>query len=147
MTTRKRRAMPYESGPNLTPLVDVVLVVLIFLMLAGAMTSPRVLSGQTPAIRPAGLAQPLSLELRIQNDAASGQCIITSAGLRISGDSGQLLPALQARFAAYRAAGTNPSDVQLVIRPARDVTYQHVLSVYETAQRARFTKIALGATR
>lgn len=27
MMTRKRRATSYESGPNLTPLVDVVLVV------------------------------------------------------------------------------------------------------------------------
>jgi biopolymer transport protein ExbD len=147
MMTRKRRATSYESGPNLTPLVDVVLVVLIFLMLVGAIASPRVLSGQTPAIHSSAHAPPLSLELRVQNDPATGQFIITGAGLRISGDSGQLLPALRARSAAYQAGGIQPSDVQLVIRPARDVTYQHVLSVYETAQRARFTKIALGATR
>ena len=29
----------YESGPNMTPLVDVVMVILIFLMLAGSFGS------------------------------------------------------------------------------------------------------------
>lgn len=40
----QHREPRYDSGPNLTPLVDVVLVVLIFLMLGGAMAAPRVLT-------------------------------------------------------------------------------------------------------
>jgi biopolymer transport protein ExbD len=143
----KHRAVRYESGPNLTPLVDVVLVVLIFLMLVGAMAAPRVLSARTPAIGSGHGPQPMSMELRVREDPASGTFIITGSGLQIVGDSGQLLPALQGKMLAYKAAGIDPSEVQLVIRPARDVTYQHVLSVYETAQRARFTRVALGATK
>src|SRR5579862_6478490 len=45
-TQRKKKAMKlsvsrkvhYESGPNMTPLVDVVMVILIFLMMAGSFT-------------------------------------------------------------------------------------------------------------
>src|ERR1700748_2936752 len=40
----------YDSGPNMTPLVDVVMVILIFLMLAGSFgASERYLMGDVPA--------------------------------------------------------------------------------------------------
>src|SRR4051812_38395572 len=35
MKMKGAKAVHYESGPNMTPLVDVVMVILIFLMLAG----------------------------------------------------------------------------------------------------------------
>lgn len=147
MMTWKHRTVRYDSGPNLTPLVDVVLVVLIFMMLAGAMAAPRVLSAPVPSIGPASTPRPMSLELRVQDDPASGDFIITGSGLRIIGNSAQLLSALQTRLIRYQSAGINPSEVQVVIRPSPNVTYQHVLCVYETARRAHFTRVALGATR
>ena len=36
MLTTSPRSPRYDSGPNMTPLVDVVMVILIFLMLAGS---------------------------------------------------------------------------------------------------------------
>src|SRR4028118_642974 len=39
MKLRAAKAVHYESGPNMTPLVDVVMVILIFLMLAGSFGS------------------------------------------------------------------------------------------------------------
>src|SRR3954468_9590610 len=36
MRLKGAKAVHYDSGPNMTPLVDVVMVILIFLMLAGS---------------------------------------------------------------------------------------------------------------
>src|SRR5688572_24196286 len=36
MKMKGAKAVHYDSGPNMTPLVDVVMVILIFLMLAGS---------------------------------------------------------------------------------------------------------------
>src|SRR5258707_78634 len=36
MILKGAKAVHYDSGPNMTPLVDVVMVILIFLMLAGS---------------------------------------------------------------------------------------------------------------
>src|ERR1700733_6881 len=36
MKLKGAKAVHYDSGPNMTPLVDVVMVILIFLMLAGS---------------------------------------------------------------------------------------------------------------
>src|SRR2546425_11572324 len=36
MRIKGAKAVHYDSGPNMTPLVDVVMVILIFLMLAGS---------------------------------------------------------------------------------------------------------------
>ena len=36
MRIQGARKVHYDSGPNMTPLVDVVMVILIFLMLAGS---------------------------------------------------------------------------------------------------------------
>jgi biopolymer transport protein ExbD len=147
MVTRKRRQARHDSGPNLTPMVDVVLVVLIFLMLAGAIAAPRVLSAPTARSGPTARSSQMSMDLRVQDDPATGEFIVTGMGLRIVGSSGQLFSALQSRFVAYQAAGIKPSDVQVVIRPSGNVKYQHVLTVYETVERAHFTRAALGTTR
>lgn len=147
MTTRKRHTARHESGPNLTPMVDVVLVVLIFLMLAGAIAVPRVLTAQTARSGANAVVPATSMDLRVQDDPAAGEFVVTGLGMRIIGSPEQLLSALQTRFAAYQAAGIKPSDVQVVIRPSRNVKYQHVLTVYESVQRAHFTRAALGTTR
>lgn len=147
MMTRKRHTARYQSGPNLTPMVDVVLVVLIFLMLAGAIAAPHVLSARTPRLGTSAGPQALSMDLRVQDDPGTRAFVVTGMGMRIVGDSDRLLAALQTRYAAYQAAGIKPSDMRVVIRPSSNVTYQHVLTVYETVQRAHFTHAALGATR
>ena len=49
MTTSGAKQVHYDSGPNMTPLVDVVMVILIFLMLAGSFGgSSHFLVGKTP---------------------------------------------------------------------------------------------------
>jgi biopolymer transport protein ExbD len=140
----------HQSGPNLTSLVDVVMVVLIFLMLAGSIDTVRVLQGKfagraNASPRNVSPTQAISLDIRVLEDP-TGSYVAVGPGMRVAGNVDQLLTALSAKQRAYAAAGINSSDVQVVIRPARDATYQHVLTVYETAQRARFTKVAFAAS-
>ena len=148
MRLKRKRAAQYDSGPNLTSLVDVVMVVLIFLMLAGTFGSIRVLSGK-PALHghQAGAApQPLSLDIRVQEDAAGGSFVATGPDLRVAGDSQELFSQLQTKRQKYVAAGISPDDVQVVIRPAPNASYQHVLTVFEAAGRARFSRVAFAAS-
>src|SRR6476659_6576187 len=57
----------YDSGPNMTPLVDVVMVILIFLMLAGSFgTSEHFMASKTP-IHLRGAAGPNGQLLRLRN--------------------------------------------------------------------------------
>src|SRR3954471_23127207 len=65
----------YESGPNMTPLVDVVMVILIFLMLAGSFgTSEHFMASKTPFHAqgvdghppPPGWTPPKILDVRIR---------------------------------------------------------------------------------
>lgn len=148
--THRHRESRYDAAPNLTPLVDVVLVVLIFLMLGGAMAAgPRVLKATVPPVGggpSAGVPQPTSLELRVLEDPPSGSFIVFGPGFRVAGNVEQLREALSERQRAFVAAGMDPSQIRVIIRPARNVAYQHVLNVYETVRRAQFTNVAFGAT-
>jgi biopolymer transport protein ExbD len=149
MRLLRHRAVQYDSGPNLTSVVDVVMVVLIFLMLAGTFNSVQVLSGK-PAQHGHQRGTPLqalSLDIRVQEDASTGAFIATGPDIRVAGSRDELLAALQAKQQKYIAAGIAPDDVQVVIEPARNVSYQHVLTVFETAGRAKFSKVAFAASR
>jgi biopolymer transport protein ExbD len=148
MRLSKTRATGHHSGPNLTSLVDVVMVVLIFMMLVGSIGSTRVLPGALAGRSARSIGTPtqlLSLDIRVQEDP-TGTYLATGPDMRIAGNTEQLLAALTAKQRAYVAAGIRPSDVQVVIRPSRDASYQHVLTVYETAARANFPKVAFAAS-
>ena len=149
MRVLKRREVRYDSGPNMTPLVDVVMVILIFLMLAGSIGAARVLQGPLTrgGNRAGSFTQALSLDLRVQEDPTSGSFLATGPDFRIAGDATALLSALEGKRRAYEAAGIQPADVQVVIRPAWNVSYQHLLNVYEAAGRAHFSRVALAASR
>src|SRR2546423_14060754 len=73
MKIQGARRVHYDSGPNMTPLVDVVMVILIFLMLAGSFAgaehylvsnlpfSPKGGGGQAP---PPGIVPDEPLEIK-----------------------------------------------------------------------------------
>src|SRR5437762_14167338 len=77
MRIQGARKVHYDSGPNMTPLVDVVMVILIFLMLAGSFTgaehylisqaaySKSGAGGATPP--PGGIPQDEPLEVRVDS--------------------------------------------------------------------------------
>ena len=143
----------YDSGPNMTPLVDVVMVILIFLMMAGSFTQggwflqstvPIKAKGGAQVQLPPGMVPDEPLEVRVDN-AADGFRVV-AGDIRSSGDREQLKAAFAAKLEAFRAAGTSPEKVQVVLMTGRNVRYENIIAVYEAAQRAGFRKVGFATS-
>ena len=143
----------YESGPNMTPLVDVVMVILIFLMMAGSFTQggwflqstvPIKAKGGVQAQLPPGAIPDEPLELWIDN-AADGFRVV-AGDIRATGDREALRAALTQKLVAFEAAGTKRDKVQVVLMPGRNVKYENIVAVYEAALRAGFTKVGFATS-
>lgn len=138
-------AIRYDSGPNMTPLVDVVMVILIFLILAGTFHSGQFLKG--PTIGGGGVStNPLSAApIDLFVDAGPDGFVARFGGERIDGDANALFNRLAEKRKSFGAAGID--DVQVLVRPGRTVRYDHVIRVYEAAVRAGFTKVGFAPSR
>lgn len=135
-----------ESGPNMTPLVDVVMVILIFLMLAGQFGgAEHFLSSNIPMDSggPGGVPNTVALNepIEIRIDSPSPDRFIARAGVVNATTGEQLTAALTDLRTKLNAAGKKTSDLQLKIAPGRDVRLEHVVAVHEASIRAEFEKI------
>jgi biopolymer transport protein ExbD len=142
------RGIQYDSGPNMTPLVDIVMVILIFLMLTGTFAGAEHFLTSNLAFHKTGVGgvQASSipdedlLQVRVSENAARDG-FVAVAGQYQASDKASLAAALRKLRDGYRAANTKLADVQIVIAPSRTVRYKHVIEVFEAAQMADFTKI------
>jgi biopolymer transport protein ExbD len=169
MRIRGAKAIHYDSGPNMTPLVDVVMVILIFLMLCGSFsgathylvsnTSLQVKATGAPAPKPPGYVPPVNLELKVDLDP---QSIVSAGGGSPNGmtaDQKKLLTHIvtigNKRVASYTQlkavldeyaknyqAQNQKDKVQVVISPSNGVLYRHLIDVYQAALDAGFAKVA-----
>jgi biopolymer transport protein ExbD len=146
------QSVRYESGPNMTPLVDVVMVILIFLMLAGSFgTSEHYMVSTTPpgeaAAPPTAKrvdAEPVSIELQVN----------PYGGVRVPGhasliaDRAELTDTLTRLLARLTTeAGRKTSDVRLVLRSDGGVEWGTLAPIYDAALGAKFEKIAFASSR
>jgi biopolymer transport protein ExbD len=146
LTSSKR--VHYDSGPNLTPLVDVVMVLLIFLMLAGSFRGtehylvsnlPIVAKGAGSALPPAGFVPDEPLDIRV--DSPVSDRFVARAGQIQTGDAKALTLQLTKMREQFLSTGTPTDRIQVVIAPGKNVRYQYLVEVYESALRAGFTKV------
>ena len=154
MKIRGAKQVHYDSGPNMTPLVDVVMVILIFLMLAGSFAGaehflvsnlPLSQRGAGGAPMPAGFIPDEPLDIRV--DSPTPDHFVARAGQIQTSD----MPSLEAQLRKMRQdladAGTPTDKVQVVISPGKNVKYKYLIEVYEAALNAEFTKVAFGTAR
>src|SRR5687767_5218152 len=157
MKIQGAKKVHYDSGPNMTPLVDVVMVILIFLMLAGTfganehyLTSKSVSQGGGAATEPPpGTIPDEIFEIQIAPDGTYGFKVlagdINSQGRVPDRDW------LSFRFAEKKAqfdkAGTPVGQIQVVLAPSTSTRYDHIAMVYEAALKAQFTKVGFRTTR
>ena len=146
MKVEGAKQVHYESGPNMTPLVDVVMVILIFLMLAGSFgTSEHFLS--TKALADATRCGPPVIEdpgLRLDiyvSSSPGGQFTARANGLGTIHTTDALAAALAAQRQRYADAGTRVDGVQVVIRPETNTPWGPVAMSHDAATRAGFTKV------
>jgi len=148
MKIKGAKQVHYDSGPNMTPLVDVVMVILIFLMLAGSFAgaehylvsnvpyTPKGAGGEPP---PPGFVPDEPLEIRVDSPVPSG--FVARAGQITVDDSGKLKVLLEKMRDQLEKAGTKRDKVQVVISPGRNVKYKFLVEVYQAALQANFEKV------
>jgi biopolymer transport protein ExbD len=142
----------YDSGPNMTPLVDVVMVILIFLMLAGSFgTSEHFMASKTPIHAqggggqppPPGWEPPKLLEVRV-NDAGdftlSG--VMEGSRLRVMNKPEQLKQQLEAKVAEFGST----EKVEVVLRPGSNTRWESLAPLYDAALRAKYEKVSFAMT-
>ena len=142
----------YDSGPNMTPLVDIVMVILIFLMLAGVLSgTEHYLVSEIPAGagRPTGPPPLPSPEFQIFVDPAGpGLALYKPAGQDAVNDTQLLasrLVTVRDQLGKARRGEKGQwfdSTTRVVLIPRDDVAWQPLIDGYQAALEAGFTKVS-----
>src|SRR5690348_11548772 len=145
----------YDSGPNMTPLVDIVMVILIFLMLAGSFGgTSRFLVSKQAIKKSGGINRPLQpgevpdtpLEIRVANlrgpNGRAEGFIATGTGLSTTHRIEDVVRWFETKRAGFLAAGNKNDKILVTIAPTGDVQYQYLIAVYQAALQAGYEKVA-----
>ncbi len=146
-TTKKYRSRGMHAashvGPNMTPMVDVVMVILIFFMLGSSFVSPDwYLTNNTPAVQ-GGLSNiktngmpptRINIKLRVRGT----RTVAIMPGLQTADLSGELATFLIHKHKAL----VKGVPVQIFISPSNGVPYRDVITAYSDCIAARFKQVA-----
>ncbi len=153
---RRRDAMHQHSmhyGPNMTPMVDVVMVILIFYMSAASFVGSEWFL-RTALPKPSAGASPTATDPSkdpFDLGAARYEITLTPGEngrtvVRGRGFEGVSLADLPARLKQL-AEGTDEKDLVLVIRSEPDVPYGDVIKAHDAASAAGITQVGLMDSR
>jgi biopolymer transport protein ExbD len=153
MKIQGAKKIHYDSGPNMTPLVDVVMVILIFLMLAGSFVQaehflvsnlPLSVTGVGEQALPAGFIPDEPIDIRV--DSPTPDTFLATAGRIRTGNIEQLTQQLRTMRLALNQAGKSDEQIQVKIGPGRNVKYRFLVMVYEAALSAGYQKVAFATS-
>jgi biopolymer transport protein ExbD len=144
----------YDSGPNMTPLVDIVMVILIFLMLASSgfvgaehflvSNLPLSQTGAGNAQLPPGFIPDEPIDIRV--DSPTPDAFVATAGRIRTGDTKALTQQLKSMRVALNQAGKDDEHIQVKIGPGKSVKYRFLVDVYEAALNAGYKKVAFATS-
>lgn len=132
----------YEAhhGPNMTPMVDVVMVILIFFMASAAILGPEWFLKSALPITAATANPPTDPPARLR--------IILDAGdvARVALDDAEPMPTpffeVEARL-RDELARRGPDGLIVLVEPSASAAYDHVVRVHEWSAAAGITKVGL----
>ena len=147
-----------HGGPNMTPMVDVVMCILIFFMLGSSFASPELyLTSNTPAVEKGGLSNTAendkipAVRDYIQLQRVGDQTVAAAFGssptadlVTLSDNSGSTASLPDLLRVKQRAMS---KDVQIIISPKSDVPYKDVIAVYDACVNAHFEHVAFAPVR
>jgi biopolymer transport protein ExbD len=157
MKIQGAKKIHYDSGPNMTPLVDIVMVILIFLMLTGTFAVQehylvsnlplrRTGAGNVQQPPPGGFPEYELLEIRVDQNATRDG-FVARVGQIQTGDPRILAAGLKKLRDQYAKVDPELNKVQVIISPARAVKYDQIVEVYQAAMDANFKKIGFATAR
>jgi biopolymer transport protein ExbD len=138
----------------MTPMVDVVMVILVFLMLAGSFAgaehylvsnqvfNPKGGGGQAP---PPGFVPEQPLEIKIDSPLPD-RFVARVEAFQVD-DPQRLTAALQQMRDRLEKAGNPPDKVSVILSPSKSVKYKFLIDVYQSALQAGFTKVSFAPAR
>ena len=147
----------YDSGPNMTPMVDVVMVILVFLMITGTFLGNEhylvsnlpytKTGGGNAAPPPGGFPSDVPLEIRVDPNATRDGFIARVGQFQARNEQTLVnqLENMREKFA--KELGKSPDQIQIKINPGGSVKYEHIVQVYQAAMQAKFTKIGFTPAR
>lgn len=129
-------------GPNMTPMVDVVMVILVFFMASTAVLGPEwFLKSALPVVNKNAAANPeVSKQTRLSFELTTG----AGSGARFTGAG--LTDAPHAEFVArvrQAVQEVGKENVVVLFAPAPDVHYQAVVSAHEACRRLGIDKVGM----
>lgn len=146
----------YDSGPNMTPLVDVVMVILIFLMLTGTFgaashfmpsSMPIKMTGKG-SLNPKDIPKVPDPQLEIFVASLSAENYRARIGTsQAFTDSDSLFAALNDARLKHVATGSTADKMQIVITPRASARYDHIMQVYQAAMKAEWPKIGFQSAK
>lgn len=147
MKLKGAKQVHYDSGPNMTPLVDVVMVILIFLMLAGSFGGAEHYLVSNVPVTQKGVGgnsdkKDFDEPLEIRVDSPVPDKFIARVGDQNVSDIGSVTAKMIQLRDKLESTGTKRDKVQIVISPGRNVKYRFLIDVYHAAMEAEFTKIS-----
>lgn len=154
MRIKGAKQVHYESGPNMIPLVDVVMVILIFLMMTGSFEIAEHFLVSSLPITSSGGGQRAasdtgkideSLEVRVDRTLDG---FVARFGGKEARTPAQVAAGLrQMHDQMEGAVAGSAKETQIVISPGRNVQYVHLIDVYQSALQAGFEKVGFATAR
>jgi biopolymer transport protein ExbD len=147
MRRPKPRVLP--SGPDLTPVVNIAMVILVVFMLATTFVEPQLYMQSRVALMerggrtqlPPDWTPPTALPILVNMDPQTPGSFSADVGAQQVADPGALEEVLRGQYELFRTTDTDMEKVQVEISPQSHVIWQHLITVYEAAQRAGFTNV------
>ena len=125
-----------ETAIELTPLIDVVFLLLIFFMISTTFTKETSLRINLPeSSSEAGIAQPKSVEVQVSADA---QYAISRAS---DGVAKELINSSRETLTRALSEFKNNEGLLLIIRADKKATHESVINVLDVAQELGLTNI------
>ncbi|MCC6676623.1 MAG: biopolymer transporter ExbD [Phycisphaerales bacterium] len=136
-----RAVWDLHYGPNMTPMVDVVMVILIFFMASASVLGPEwFLKSALPRAQAAPMIDPAKQPLRLRIELRKEGASPTVASI----DGGEPMPlaAVHARL-VDRLATADGAEIIILVAPQNSVPYDEVVRLHELCFRAGIRKVGL----
>jgi biopolymer transport protein ExbD len=157
MRIQGAKKIHYDSGPNMTPLVDVVMVILIFLMLTGSFGAAAHFLPSNAPIRSGGKGQIDPNEVPKIPDPQLDIYIATiddgtykarvGSGEEFFNGVSRAGKKLVDSLRELKAKQESPDKLQVVLAPRLSTRYKHIIEVYQVCMEAECPKIGFQTAR